>query len=219
MVEICGEEMELTELAEAVISGDISKVRELTQRALDESISPKEIIDKGLTAGMEVVGQRFKNNEMYIPEVMVSARSMHSGLDILKPHLTEGGIEHKGTVVIGTVKGDVHDIGKNLVAMMLEGAGFKVHDLGIDLPSNVFLEAALEHNADVVAVSTLLTTTMDAMAEAVSTIKNAEENQRNIMVIVGGAPVSQEYADEIGADAYGENAGDGVDIIRKWLEK
>jgi 5-methyltetrahydrofolate--homocysteine methyltransferase len=149
---------------------------------------------------------------------MVAARAMHAGLDILKPLLTDTKLMDKGTVVIGTVKGDVHDIGKNLVAIMLEGAGYSVHDLGIDVPPEKFLEAAEEKDADVVALSSLLTTTMDTMAETVSLIKESDDSER-FMVIVGGAPVSQDFADEIGADAYGENAGVGVDLIKTWLEE
>lgn len=208
-----------SELGEAVITGNIEKVKQLTQAALDSGEKPEDIIESGLIAGMNVVGERFKNNEMYIPEVMISAKAMHAGLDILKPLLTEGGAANKGIIVLGTVKGDVHDIGKNLVAIMLEGAGFKVHDLGIDVPPEKFLEAAREHNARIIAASTLLTTTMDTMAEVVRTVKDAEEGGNTYMVIIGGAPISQEFADEIGADAYGENAGVGVDLIKKWLEE
>ncbi|UCH90303.1 MAG: corrinoid protein [Thermoplasmata archaeon] len=207
----------MTEFSEAVISGDSEKVKSLVQDALDKGASAEEIIESGLVAGMDVVGERFKSNEMYIPEVMVAARAMHAGLDILKPLLTESEMSKKGTIVIGTVKGDVHDIGKNLVAMMLEGAGFVVHDLGIDVPKEKFLEAARAHCADVIAVSSLLTTTMDSMAEVVQTVKTSDNNP-GVMVIIGGAPISQEFADEIGADGYGENAGVGVDIIKKWLE-
>ena len=210
--------MSFPELSEAVISGDIESVKKLVNDALKAGDKPEVIIDTGLIAGMNVVGQRFKNNEMYIPEVMVAARAMHAGLDILKPLLTEGNVMDKGTVVIGTVKGDVHDIGKNLVAIMLEGAGYSVHDIGIDVPPEKFLEAAEENNADVIALSTLLTTTMDTMAEIVRSIKESEAPGR-FMVIIGGAPISQEFADEIGADAYGENAGVGVDLIKNWLEE
>jgi 5-methyltetrahydrofolate--homocysteine methyltransferase len=210
--------MVMTELSEAVIKGDSEKVKNLVQAALDGGTSAEEIIETGLTAGMDVVGERFKNNEMYIPEVMVAARAMHAGLDILKPLLTETELSKKGTIVIGTVKGDVHDIGKNMVAMMLEGAGFIVYDLGIDVPPDQFLAKAQEHGADVVAVSSLLTTTMDSMAEVVKVIKADESTADKRFVIIGGAPISQDFADEIGADGYGENAGVGVDIIRKWLE-
>jgi 5-methyltetrahydrofolate--homocysteine methyltransferase len=217
-MELTVKTMVMTELAEAVISGDSESVKKHVQEALDSGTSPEEIIKTGLTAGMDVVGERFKNNEMYIPEVMVAARAMHAGLDILKPLLTDSELSKKGTIVIGTVKGDVHDIGKNLVAMMLEGAGFTVHDLGIDVPPEKYLAAAKEHGADVVAVSSLLTTTMDAMADVVKTVK-ADGSDDKLMVIIGGAPISQEFADEIGADGYGENAGVGVDIIKQWLEK
>jgi 5-methyltetrahydrofolate--homocysteine methyltransferase len=210
--------MSYPELSEAVISGNIDQVKKLVNNALDAGGRPEDIIDSGLIEGMNVVGKRFKNNEMYIPEVMVSARAMHAGMDILKPLLTVGDVLNKGTVVIGTVKGDVHDIGKNLVAIMLEGAGYQIHDIGIDVPPEKFIEAASEHNADVIALSTLLTTTMDTMAEIVRTIKSSDDPGR-FMVIIGGAPVSQEFADEIGADAYGENAGVGADLIKKWLDE
>ena len=209
--------MTISELSDAVINGDIARVTELTKKNLEDGMPPEEIIEKGLIAGMDIVGQRFKKNEMYIPEVMVAARAMHAGMDILKPLLTESDITKKGIIVIGTVKGDVHDIGKNLVAMMMEGAGFEVHDLGIDVPTEKFVEAAFEHKADVIAASTLLTTTMDTMAEVVSTIKKEDSGLDNVMVIVGGAPVSEDFAKEIGADAYGENAGVGVDAVKQWL--
>ncbi len=201
---------DLNALAEFLISGNRDKVKELTQQALDEGVNPETIINEGLIAGMNVVGEKFKNNEFYVPEVLIAARAMHAGMDLVKPLLTETGVEPVGRVVIGTVKGDLHDIGKNLVQMMLEGAGFEIYDLGVDVPAEKFVETAQSQKCDIVAMSALLTTTMPAMAD---TIKVLEETglRDNVKVMIGGAPVTQNYADEIGADGYAPDAASAVD--------
>ena len=164
----------LKEISEALIQGNANKVKDLTQKGLDEGLRPGQIIQEGLISGMMIIGERFKKNEVYVPEVLIAARAMHAGLDIVKPLLTEGEVTELGTVIIGTVKGDLHDIGKNLVAMMLEGAGFKVIDLGVDVSPEKFVEAAKENNADLVGMSALLTTTMVNMKETVEAFEKAD---------------------------------------------
>jgi 5-methyltetrahydrofolate--homocysteine methyltransferase len=181
---------------------------------LADGISPTAIINDGLIAGMNNIGTRFKNNEVYVPEVLVAAMAMHAGLDILKPRLKDGEIQDKGTVLIGTVKGDLHDIGKNLVAMMVEGNGYKVIDLGIDVAPDKFIKAVDEYRPLVVGLSALLTTTMPAMEETVAKLKSHDSR---IRVIVGGAPITREFTDQIGADAYAPDAGSAVEEINQML--
>ncbi|NIM05740.1 MAG: cobalamin-binding protein [Armatimonadetes bacterium] len=206
---------DLKALAEAIIGGQRDKAKELTQQAIDEGISPKQIIDEGLIAGMNVVGVRFKNNEFYVPEVLIAARAMHTSMDLLKPLLADSDVQPVGRAVIGTVKGDLHDIGKNLVMMMLEGAGFEVKDLGIDVPTEKFLQAAAENGSQLVCLSALLTTTMPAMKEVIDTLQKSDLKAK---VIIGGAPVTQAYADEIGADGYAPDAASAVDKAKELLK-
>ncbi len=199
---------DLQAIADALIKGDRNTVVELTQKAIDEGVGPADILEKGLIGGMNVIGARFKNNEVYVPEVLIAARAMHGGMDILEPHLKAGGIEPIGVVVIGTVKGDLHDIGKNLVGMMLQGGGLEVIDAGTDVGPDKFIEAVKNSNARVIAMSALLTTTMPQMPEIIKAVKEAG---LDVMTMVGGAPVTQSYADEIGADGYAPDAASAVD--------
>jgi corrinoid protein of di/trimethylamine methyltransferase len=206
----------LGKMAESLIAGKVDEVTDLTRQALDANVSSKDILEKGLLAGMEVVGKRFKANEMFIPEVLRCAKCMHGAMEILRPLLAETGVETAGTFVIGTVKGDLHDIGKNLVGMMFEGAGFKVVDLGIDLDPAAFVEAIKEHNANLFGMSALLTTTMPKMGETINAIKEAGLRDQ-VKIMIGGAPVTSEFAKEIGADAYASNAASAVDTGKELL--
>jgi 5-methyltetrahydrofolate--homocysteine methyltransferase len=206
----------LGKMAESLIAGKVDDVTDLTQQALDANVSSKDILEKGLLAGMEVVGKRFKANEMFIPEVLRCAKCMHGAMEILRPLLAETGVETAGTFVIGTVKGDLHDIGKILVGMMFEGAGFKVIDLGIDLDPAKFVEAIKEHNANLFGMSALLTTTMPKMGETINAIKEAGLRDQ-VKIMIGGAPVTGEFAKEIGADAYASNAASAVDKGKELL--
>ncbi|MDP2896287.1 MAG: cobalamin-dependent protein [bacterium] len=212
--------MELVEqIKEGVIRGDIGvdrKVEELVKTALAKGIAVESILKDGLIAGMSVIGGQFKRNECYVPEVLVAARAMKSGTAVLKPLLADSHIEPVGTVVIGTVKGDLHDIGKNLVAMMLEGAGFNVIDAGIDVAPEKFIQLAKEHNADVIGMSALLTTTMTKMKDTVEAIR-ASSLGKKVRTIIGGAPVTQRYADEIGAGGFAPDAASGVDRAKQLL--
>lgn len=207
---------DLSALAENLINGKANEVKEAVQKALDEGVSPGAILKEGLITGMSVVGERFKNNEFYVPEVLIAARAMHAGMDILKPELAASGVEPIGKVALGTVKGDLHDIGKNLVAMMLEGAGFEVIDLGIDVPPEGFVEAIKDKGADVIAMSALLTTTMTAMKTTLEAIEEAGL-KGEIKTMIGGAPVTQNYADEIGADGYARDAASAADKAKELL--
>jgi len=204
------------DLSNGVITGNVAKVCELTRKAVDDGLAPTDIINQGLITGMGVVGARFKAGEMFVPEVLMAARAMNSGLDIVKPLLTEAEIPSVGKVVIGTVKGDLHDIGKNLVAMMMESGGFNVINLGVDIPPEKFAAAVKEHKPQVVALSALLTTTMLAMKDTIEVLK--EEGLRNsVKVIIGGAPVTQQFADEIGADGYAPDAASATDLGKKLM--
>ncbi|NLY52147.1 MAG: cobalamin-binding protein [Firmicutes bacterium] len=207
----------LQELADALVAGNANKVKELTEKALADGIPAGQIIKEGLIPGMAVVGERFKKNEIYVPEVLIAARAMQAGLGIVKPLLTEAEAAEKlGTVCIGTVKGDLHDIGKNLVAMMLEGAGFEVIDLGVDVAPEKFVDAVKEHNANFVALSALLTTTMVNMKETIQALTDAGLRE-SVKVLVGGAPVTQAFADDIGADGYAPDSGTAVDVAKKLI--
>jgi len=208
--------MDIKELAEAIINGNRDRARALTERALADKVDPQRLINEGLIAGMSVVGDKFKNNEFYVPEVLIAARAMHASLDLLRPLIAEHGIEPVGRVAIGTVKGDLHDIGKNLVAMMLEGAGYEVNDLGVDVKPEQFIEAIKEKKAQIVALSALLTTTMPGMADTIKALNEAKVRNR-VKVMIGGAPVTQSYADEIGADGYAADAASAVDKANELL--
>jgi len=204
----------LVEISEALINGKAPVVVDLVNKALSEGTSPQEILNKALIPGMDVVGKKFKANEFYVPEVLVAARAMQGGLRILKPLLAEAGVKQIGTVVVGTVKGDLHDIGKNLVAMMLEGAGFKVVDLGIDVPPEKFVSAAVDNDAQVIGMSALLTTTMPSMKNTVEALRVAGLGDK-IKTLIGGAPVTQKYADEIGATGYSPDAASAVEKAKE----
>jgi len=206
---------DLSALAENLIKGKANEVRDLTQKALDEGVPPGDILNQGLVKGMSVVGEKFKNNEFYVPEVLIAARAMHAGMDILKPKLASSGVKPIGTVAIGTVKGDLHDIGKNLVAMMLEGAGFEIMDLGIDVTPEKFVES-VKNGADVIAMSALLTTTMTAMKTTLEALEEAGVRDK-VKTMIGGAPVTQNYADEIGADGYARDAASAADIAKELM--
>jgi len=204
----------LKEIAENLIQGKAPKVKELVQKAVDEGQDAQKILDEGLLTGMSVVGEKFKRNEFYVPEVLIAARAMKAGMEVLRPLLVERDIKGAGKVVLGTVRGDLHDIGKNLVGMMLEGAGFEIIDLGIDVSPERFVETAREKNADIIGLSALLTTTMPAMKEVISVLEK-ENLKGKIKVMIGGAPVTQDYADEIGADGYAPDAASAVDKAKE----
>ena len=206
----------LDKLQEALMAGKKNDVETLVDQALAARIPTRQILNDGLIAGMEKLGVMFKNNEVFIPEVLVAARAMNAGLTKLEPYLIKDKIEPKGLVVIGTVKGDLHDIGKNLVAMMLKGAGYKIIDLGADVAPEKFVEAARGNNADVVALSALLTTTMIQMKAIIQTLQNAG---LAVPVIVGGAPLTQDYANQIGAKGYAPDAASAVDIVHRLVGK
>ena len=195
----------LTDIGEALERGKRKQVTQLVQQALDEGISPQQILTEGLLPGMDRVGIKFRNNEVFVPEVLVAARAMSAGSEVLKPLLAESGGVSKGKAVIGTVKGDLHDIGKNLVKMMIEGKGIEVIDLGVDVAPETFVQAAAEHNAEIVCCSALLTTTMPVIGEVVEAFKAAGTRDK-VKIMVGGAPVTQEFCDSIGADCYTPDA-------------
>jgi len=202
---------DLKALADAVIKGDQNTAVEITKAALAEGMAAKSVLDDGLIAGMDVIGARFKKNEVYIPEVLIAARAMKMAMEFLEPELVKAGVEPVGKFLIGTVQGDLHDIGKNLVAMMLKGAGFEVIDLGVDVDPDKFVEQVKAANVNVVGMSALLTTTMPGMEKTLKAIKDAGVQAK---VIVGGAPVTQDYADRIGADGYAADAASAVDVAK-----
>jgi 5-methyltetrahydrofolate--homocysteine methyltransferase len=204
----------LEDIALALQRGDGSGVGKLLQQALDIKIGPKEILDGGLIAGMNVVGDRYKKHEIFLPEVLLAAKAMHMGMDELKPLFLKDEVPSLGRVVIGTVQGDIHDIGKNLVAIMLAGAGFEVIDLGKDITPKKFIETAVEKNAKVIGMSALLTTTMPVMKRVVDGLKEKGLDGK-IKTVIGGAPVSDEFAAHIGADGYGYDSVQAVDCIKK----
>jgi 5-methyltetrahydrofolate--homocysteine methyltransferase len=208
--------MDLDALKEAVIGGDAKGCTLLTEVAIKAGHSPHKILTEALVPAMQIVGDKFRCNEVYVPEVLVAARAMKKSLGLLKPLLTQTGAKPVGTAVIGTVKGDLHDIGKNLVAMMLEGAGFEVIDLGADVAPEKFVQAAKDTGAQIVGISTLLTTTMLGMKDVLLALEQADL-RKSVKVMVGGAPVTQSFASEIGADGYGESAADAVDKAKELL--
>ncbi|MFY9177380.1 MAG: corrinoid protein [Caldicoprobacterales bacterium] len=200
----------LNEISTFLQQGRAKNVKELVQKALDEGMDPKTILNEGLLDGMSIIGEKFKNNEVYVPEVLIAARAMYAGMEVLKPALTETGVESIGKVVLGTVRGDLHDIGKNLVKMMMEGRGLEVVDLGIDVPPEKFIEAAKEHNAQVIACSALLTTTMTEMQNVVEAAKEAGIRDQ-VTIMVGGAPVTDNFCKSIGADIYKPDAASAAE--------
>ena len=206
----------LQQISESLQRGDHEQVAEFTQQAIDADLSPTQILNEGLMTGMNVVGQRFGAHEIFLPELLIAARAMNAGIDLLKPLFLGGEMPTKVKVVIGTVKGDLHDIGKNLVGIMLKGAGFEVIDVGNDIAADVFVDAAEAEGATVVGLSALLTTTMTGMKDVVDLVK-ARGLQDKVKVIVGGAPLSKEFAEEIGADAYGYDASNAVEIVKEMV--
>lgn len=207
---------DLTSLGNAVIEGDNEQVKVLTEQAINAKVDPLVIINEGLIGGMNIVGQRFKVNDMFVPEVLMSARAMNAGIELVKPQLAGGEMTNKGTIVIGTVKGDLHDIGKSLVGMMLECSGFKVIDLGVDISPEDFVAAIKGNEGKVLALSALLTTTMLSMKSTIEVLSEAGM-RKNIKVIIGGAPITQEFADQIGADGYAGDAAAAVELVTKLL--
>ena len=208
----------INEISEFLQKGRSKNVKELVQQALDEGVDAKEILNEGLLSGMMIVGGKFKRNEVFVPEVLVAARAMNAGLIILEPKLVEMGNEPVGKAVIGTVKGDLHDIGKNLVAMMYKGAGFEVYDLGVDVSAEAFVEKAEEVGADVIGMSALLTTTMDNMKVVIDLLKEKGIRDKYI-VMVGGAPITEAFAEEIGADYYTPDAASAAETAKAAMEK
>ena len=207
---------DLKTITETLLTGDGEKVAELTQAALDAGLSAKEILNQALIAGMDIVGARMESGEMFIPEVLMAAQAMGGAVEILKPLLSDEDAAGGGTIVLGTVKGDLHDIGKNLVSMMMESAGFKVINMGVDIDPDAFIQAIKDNDADILALSALLTTTMPMMEQ---TIKSVEESglRDKIKILVGGAPVNQSYADEIGADGYAPDAGSASKLAKQLM--
>ena len=201
----------IQQISQSLQDGDQSGVAELTQKAIEQNLAAKEILDSGLIAGMEIIGQKFKTHEIFLPDVLLAARAMQAGLEILKPLLVGKDKPSSGTVVIGTVQGDLHDIGKNLVSIMLKGAGFNVVDLGKDVPPEKFIDEAEKTGAGVIGMSALLTTTMPVMEEVIKLARNRGLRDK-IKIIVGGAPLSEDYARRIGADAY---CFDGISAVER----
>ena len=203
----------LEQISENLIKGKAKDVKDLVAQAIAEKIKPADILNKGLLTGMSIIGARFKKNEVYVPEVLIAARAMKMGMEQLKPLLVAAGVEPIGTVVVGTVKGDLHDIGKNLVCMMLEGAGFKIVDAGINVEPEKMVQLAKENNANLIGASALLTTTMINMKGVVEAVKAADMAGK-VKVMIGGAPVTQAFADEIGADGYAPDAASAADLAK-----
>ena len=204
---------DLQELADGLIKGQAQVVSDLVQKAVDEGVGPEEILTKGLIAGMGVIGARFKKNEVYVPEVLIAARAMHAGMGILEPLLAKAGVKPLGKIAVGTVKGDLHDIGKNLIAMMFKGGGFQVEDLGVDCDAQKFIDAA-KGGAQIIAMSALLTTTMPGMKDVIDALNSTGVS---VKTMIGGAPITQGYADEIKADGYAPDAASAVDVAKELL--
>ena len=200
----------LSDISENLQKGKAKMVKELVQQAIDEGSNPEEILNEGLLAGMNIIGEKFKNNEIYVPEVLVAARAMNMGAQVLKPHLAANGVQAVGKVCIGTVQGDLHDIGKNLVKMMMEGKGLEVIDLGTDVAPETFVQTAIEQNCQVICCSALLTTTMGVMADVVRAAEAAGIRDK-VKIMIGGAPVNEDYCHEIGADCYTVDAASAAD--------
>ena len=207
----------LSELSENLQRGKANEVKELVQKALDEGLEPRAVLEEGLMDGMGIIGEKFKNNQCYVPEVLIAARAMNAGITVLKPHLVTAGVKAQGTVVLGTVKGDLHDIGKNLVRMMMEGKGLEVIDIGVDVPAEKFVSAAMEHNADIIACSALLTTTMTEMRNIVDKIVEDGVRER-FRIMVGGAPVTDSFCKTVGADLYAPDASSAADVAVEYCK-
>ena len=207
--------MKLELIFKNVTEGSAADVEEGVQAALESGVAPEEILNKALIAAMTDVGQRFEDGDFFVPEMLIAARAMQAGLKILKPHLAEAGVKSAGTVAIGTAKGDLHDIGKNLVGMMLEGAGFNIIDLGTDVDPTKFAEA-VRNGANVVGISALLTTTMGSMAQVIEAIEDINMREK-VKIIIGGAPVTAEFAKQIGADGFAADASSAVKVVRELL--
>ena len=205
-------------IADAVMAGRAKIVKNLVNEAVAEGCTADQILNEALVVGMMELGEKFKNNEVYVPEVLIAARAMKSGMEIIKPMLLDSGVEMKGTVAIGTVKGDLHDIGKNLVAMMLEGAGFTVVDLGVDVGAEQYIDAIKNQGAQIIGMSALLTTTMTSMKEIIDAINEAGLRDQ-VKIMIGGAPITKEYADEIGADGFSVDAASATELAKKLLGK
>ncbi len=203
-----------SELYDAILTGNAKKAEEVTKAALEANVDPSELLSKYMIPAMDEVGKRFECNEYFVPELLIAARAMKTALQLLTPKLAASGAKAKGRVVIGTVQGDLHDIGKNLVASMLEGGGFEVVDLGVDVPPQKFIEAAKEKEGTIIAMSALLTTTMTQMKTVIKSLVDGGLRDK-VRVMIGGAPITQQYADEIGADGYSDNASGAVALARK----
>ncbi len=209
--------MKLEELSLNVQKGKAKIVEQLVAELLDEGVVAQNILDNGLLAAMDIIGPKFKNNELFVPEVLIAARALNAGLAVLKPYLIADGEKDNGTIILGTVKGDLHDIGKNLVKIMMEGKGIKVVDIGVDVPAEKFIEAAAEHNANLICCSALLTTTMPQFIEIVKE-RQASDLPEKVKVMIGGAPVTQEYCDKISADFYTPDAASAATVAFEYLE-
>jgi 5-methyltetrahydrofolate--homocysteine methyltransferase len=208
----------LNHIKNAVLNGEYTKAGPLTEQALKGGAEPEAILNQALIAAMDRIGDLFKEGEIYVPEVLLAAKAMQAGMAVLKPELVRSGVESRRKVVVGTVRGDLHDIGKNLVAMMLEGAGFEIIDLGNDVPAEEFVDAAEKNGAQVIGMSALLTTTMHVMRDTIDLLKQKKLDGK-VKTMVGGAPVTSSFADEIGADGYGDDAATAVDIAKSFLGK
>jgi 5-methyltetrahydrofolate--homocysteine methyltransferase len=203
-------------LSTAVLEGDAEKTRQLTEKGIEQGLEPKDILDNGLVVGMDEVGVRFKRGDMFVPEVLMSADAMSAGLEIIKPLLAASGTKLAGKILMGTVKSDLHDIGKNLVSMMCEGAGFEIINLGFNVDPEKFITAIKEHQPDIVGMSAMLTTTMRAMGQTIKAIEEAGLRDQ-VKIFVGGAPVDAAFAERIGADGYGSNAPSGVELAKQFV--
>jgi len=210
--------MDLSKISETLMAGKVDELKKLTEEYLNADVNPGDILNQGLLPGMDAVGQKWKDGDMFMPEVLRCAKAMSNAMDILRPRLAEGDMGNAGTMVIGTVGGDLHDIGKDLAAMMFEGAGYEVINIGIDQPNENFVKAVKEHKPNLLGMSALLTTTMPRMGEIINSLKESGIRDQ-VAVIIGGAPVTEEFAEEIGADLYAPNAGGAVDIAKEYFEK
>jgi len=208
----------LKDITVNVEKGDSATVKELTKTALSQKIGAEEILNDGLVKGMDVIGIKFKKNEIFIPEVLIATRAMKAGMDIIRPYFTEEKNESKGKIVIGTVKGDLHDIGKKIVCMILESEGFEVVDIGIDVPKEKFLTSIKKESPDIIGMSALLTTTMAYMREVIEAVEKAKLKQ-NVKIIIGGAPITQSFADEIKVDGYAPDGVSAVELVKNLLKK